>query len=353
MIRSIALAIGLISIGGAAAACSATYTVRAGDTLASIAEGGLGTAFAYTRVHAMNRAVIGPNAHRLPEGIEIALPCGPAATDWSVTPRPAQAAVLMGQTRVQVVDIRADDVAGDAYVPGSLRMPYPLWRGPESSPGEAPDLDRLNAIVGGAGLDVEAPILIAAGSGHVADRAKAARVYWILKSVGAPQIAILDGGVGGWVKAGLPVVGAPVTAAPQAVELDFAWRWRADGIDVFGVATGQVEGRLLNALPRIQRVVAVQAATPVPPVPPRGSSGPAGMKLPLTALADDLRIEAVPAAIVDTILDRRDGGLAAAIAFGPTAELGALAWFYASEVAGLPGTRLYPNAVDDTPLGGG
>ncbi|MEM7490910.1 MAG: LysM peptidoglycan-binding domain-containing protein, partial [Pseudomonadota bacterium] len=168
----------------AAAACSPTYTIRSGDTLSAIARDQLGSLFEFERIHAANRDVIGDDPNLIFPGDVLTIPCDFNVTeelDWSVMPSPAAIAAIMAEAEVQVVDIRSAGRVADGVVPGAVAVPYGRWRGPDDNPGAAPAEAELAAVIGAAGLDLAAPILIVHADDTVMATGRAARIYWLLK----------------------------------------------------------------------------------------------------------------------------------------------------------------------------
>lgn len=350
------LAAAAVILGSVAAeaSCGATHVVKKGDTLSLIAAEHFGSIFEFERLYEANREVIGPDPNMIHIGDKLVIPCdqAPGVADWSVMPRPETLAHLLAQNAVQVLDIRDPDDREAGVIPGSISIPYALWRGPEDNLGEPPSEARIAELIGGAGLRLDRPIIVVHGFDAPMETGAAAVVYWILKSSGARQLAILRGGYAGWARAGLPVEERFRQARAYEAEVAFSWQWRVDEVEVFGIAASQIDGVLLDARPhdmfsRLDTVGRALASTL-----PRARSLPAPPLM--SALAGEVEIEDG----VDTVLAAfrelgADGSTGPVVTFCHVGELGALNWFYASELGGLPNIKLYPESVNGWTFNGG
>ena len=182
-----------------ALACDATFVVRPGDTLASIAAQKLGSGNRFRELYELNQGVIGPDPNLVKTSTRLVLPCAngsqPERTvGWNPLPKPRDMAVAVRGGAVQLVDIRSPKAVAAGVIPGALSMPLAAWRGPRENPGRVPPVEVLAELIGGAGLRLDRPILIVGSSAEPPSMGGAAFVYWMLKSLGAKRIAILEGG---------------------------------------------------------------------------------------------------------------------------------------------------------------
>lgn len=336
-----------ISLVSAVQACSPTHTVQAGDTLSKVAEDKLGSVFAFQSIYDVNRSVIGDNPNLIRIGMVLTIPCEPTADnpiDWSVMPSAITLASLSILTDIQILDIRAEAELADGLIPGSVSIPFDRWRGPESNPGQPPSEAELSTLIGDAGLRLEEPIIIVHDNPDMMDIGRAALVYWMLKSSGAETLAVLRDGFQSWEQAKLPITDAPITQPPLDVAILFSDEWRAHELDVYGIATNQIEGHLLDARPHsiFNRLDAVgnALATTLP-----GASNVPVDPL-ISILAGEVNVEDGVGHVL-THLDDHDIDWTAGpvVSFCHTGELAALNWFYASELAGLDNMVLYPESV--------
>jgi len=74
-----------------------------------------------------------------------------------------------------------------------------------------PAIAALSATFGRWGIDKEVQV-VAYDQGV---GAYAARLWWLLRWLGHPQVAVLDGGIGSWERAGLPLEAAATVRAPR------------------------------------------------------------------------------------------------------------------------------------------
>lgn len=141
----------------------------------------------------------------------------------------ALADALAGPHRPVVLDTSfdlADPGAGErdhlaAHVPGALYLHLERdLSGPKQSPDghfrgrhPLPDLDTFAALVGRCGIGPEIPVVIYDRQGGMV----AARAWWMLRWLGHAEVAVLDGGIAAWQAAGAAVESGPATSpAPRA-----------------------------------------------------------------------------------------------------------------------------------------
>lgn len=347
--RMIGGALGALVLCSAAAAqaCETPYEVKVGDTLASIARDNLGETERYTEIYDANRVGIGANPDQILIGLRLDLPCAVGslvkASAWNRLPDvDTLAQQLPG--RVQVVDIRPEDAVAKGVIPGALSMPYPVWRGPKASPGQPPDDAALGSLIGGAGLRLDRPIVVVSASAAPFDVGRAAYVYWVLKSVGAQQIGILQGGFKAWAEAGRRIASRPGRARAYRVAVTLSDEWRAGIDEVDAIAAGRQKGALLDARPKSAVYRQSSAQTPLASTLPLAQSRPASLAHSTLRQATSLEDGVL------SILDQLKSAAVAwetetVVSFCDTGELGALNWFYASEIAGIRNVKLYPESA--------
>ncbi|MEM7711039.1 MAG: rhodanese-like domain-containing protein [Pseudomonadota bacterium] len=343
-------------IAVAAQACTPTYTIQPGDTLSAIAREQLGSLFDFGRIYEVNRDVIGDDPNLIFPDVILTIPCEIDVTeelDWSVMPGPDTIAALMAETDIQVLDIRPGDKVADGVLPGSVWIPYASWRGPEANPGAPPSAEKLSAMLGSAGLTLADPILIVHGQDTVMSTGRAARVYWLLKSSGAEQLAILRGGFDGWNDdADRRVAARPVSPTPRPLRVTFSEEWHADLVDVYGIAAGDQPGSLLDARPHGMFSRLDDAGRALATTLPGAQNAPAQALMSL--MSGEVDIEAGAWRVIEFLEDQEiDWETGPVVSFCQTGELSALNWFYASELAALPGMKLYPDSVVGWTASGG
>lgn len=141
---------------------------------------------------------------------------------------------------VQVIDVRSDakstqkkpvtstdkksgklvieEAAG--VIPGSLLINYSLVRSERMFDGQKtkyliPEKDEIQARLREAGVRNDKPMVLVAIGMEPTDIAEALRLYWTLKVYGEDRVAVLDGGLAGWIAAGESVSSAEL-AKPAA-----------------------------------------------------------------------------------------------------------------------------------------
>lgn len=327
-------------------ACAPTHKVVPGDTLWDIARDEMGTAWSYPQIALANQDIISDPA-LIYVGDVLDIPCLTGALgeiNWSVMPTPQAYTMLADATDIQVLDIRsADEIAGGT-IPGSLWMPYDIWRGPEDNPGAPHDAGYYAQFIGAAGLRLDRPTMIVHAENTPMSTGASAYVYWVLKSLGAQEMAILRGGYDAWEAFGGPVAALPAETQPYSVELTFASDWRATDAEVLSVAAGDAPGSLLDARPHAMFNVLNDLGIAIETTIPGAKS------LPTPPLMAALEVEFNIEDGVDTVIEyyRARGALdqpGDVIVFCKSGQMSALNWFYASELASIENVRLYPESL--------
>lgn len=267
-------------------------------------------------------------------------PCPSKARDWAVLVDPWQ---LIGEhqfTQMQVLDIRSTQQLGGGMLPNATRIAFDAWRD-QGHPGMPASDAELSAIIGHAGLRLDQAIVVVAQSNSAQDLARAAYVYWVLTSLGAERVAILNGGFAAWTGAALPTTTKPAKRAPYTADLTFSKTYMASDYEVYGIAMMQLEGRLLD----------VRAGHVVNRFDSRGQAVattlPGALSAPVETLLASMQeagsTTRVKARIAAQIADYGvEGGM---VSFSSTGEFAALTWFFASQVAGLENVRVYADGI--------
>lgn len=248
---------------------------------------------------------------------------------------------------VRVVDIRGGQtedgtpVFQAGHIPGAVSAPYGQWRGPQDNPGKLPPTEALTDLVQRLGIEAETPVVVTHSGSDATDFGAAARVYWTLKSLGVSQIAILNGGVGAWQKAGLPLTTDATTVARSTYAPNLDDTWLAERADVEQHVANGGNGRLLDARPepfflgRLWHNAAHRPGT---------IEGAANFSHASWFNADSPLLRDADA------LGRiaRENDLDAAtttVSFCNTGHWAATNWFVLSEVVGVEDVKLYPESM--------
>lgn len=261
---------------------------------------------------------------------------GPLMTPQDLSVATAADAALL------VLDIRAEGDAGygAAHIPGAVNAPYGLFRGPAENPGKLPTEDRLTEVLRGLGVTPDRPTVIVHQGANETDFGAAARVYWTLKSSGVSQLAILNGGMSGWMAVDLPLSQDTVTPAESNITASFSHEWLATEADVLSIVAGHDDALLLDARPeafwsgKAVHSAAARAGT----LPQSRFFEHAGWfrSGPVIVDADAARSLAAEQGFT---------GEEQIVSFCNTGQWGATNWFALSELAGIENVKLYPESM--------
>jgi thiosulfate/3-mercaptopyruvate sulfurtransferase len=112
-----------------------------------------------------------------------------------------------------------------AHIPGALFADLEFLADDQAPyPHTVPAPEVFAARVGQLGIGDEHAVVVYDGSGQ---NFSAPRLWWMLRTMGHPAVAVLDGGLGAWQRAGHVLSSAPVAYPPEHFTPRFeAARWR-------------------------------------------------------------------------------------------------------------------------------
>lgn len=258
---------------------------------------------------------------------------------------------MQSSDAVQILDIRKPKYVDRGIIPDAITVPFSTWRGPSERPSQPPSAEELATLIGENGLRLDQPIVIYHRAGKTIQNGRAAIVYWILKSAGAKNIAILEGGIKAWQAADLPIAETATPPAAYTAELDYQTDWWADPMDIYAITSGQSDGAILDARLDGQIRKSVETGEPI-------RSMPMAQYIPASFFTNTLSSQSLSEdgqnAFVAELQSRgivlNDQML---ISICQTGELSALSWFYASEILGIENVRYYPDALKGWESDGG
>jgi len=261
-----------------------------------------------------------------------------AAGDWKKLLTPDDLAALSDSATV--IDIRSPSDYAAGHVPGALNAPYGTWRGPTGNPGAPLSDARLTALLQGLGLTPDSRAVVTHAGRDATDFGAAARVYWTLKSAGLGEIAILNGGVGGWVAAGEPLSVEPARAEPSDARFTLSSAWRIDRAGVAEIVAGTRAATLIDARPDAFR----SGDAKHPAARTAGTLEGSAQLVYETWFAED-PTEMALADRVKALAADVPGQGGETVSFCNTGHWAAINWFALSEMAGRDDVKLYPESM--------
>jgi len=255
---------------------------------------------------------------------------------------PAELKALADAGAVRIVDVRDAEAYALQHLPGAVSAPYARWRGPTTNPGLVPPLPALTALVQELGLTPDTRIVLVYTGVDSTDFATAARSYWTLKSLGARELSILNGGLNAWRDAGFAISDQPGRAPRSQWQPQFNPQWLATRAEVRQLL-GSDKAVLVDSRPApfFQGRIANDAAKA------RGTL-PGAINLD-----SDLYFELGSAVLMDKASLETEADTAHAepgqtvVTFCNAGHWSATDWFVRSELLGQPDVKLYPGSVID------
>lgn len=255
---------------------------------------------------------------------------------------PQQLQPLLSRADVRVIDIRDPKSFELGHIEGAVNAPYGKWRGPASNPGDLPDKAKLTPLIQSLGLTPSTHAVVVSNGVDSSDFGAMARVYWTLKSLGLKELSIVNGGMMAWEGSGQQTTQVTTKVTPSTYAPTFDAQWLATREDV-SQHISLSNAALVDSRPD----AFYQGKTRAPAAKVSGTL-PGAQQLdfnqwfvPGTALF----VDTSKARQIASQLQRKQGE--DAVAFCNTGHWAATDWFGLSEVAGLPGVRLYAGSMVD------
>lgn len=271
-----------------------------------------------------------------------------AEGEWKKLISPAELIALQTSAAPLVLDIRAavDKNGGPSFaaghIPGAVSAPYGRWRGPKDNPGQPLGDAALTDLLQSVGADFERPTVVVHQGVNDTDFGAAARVYWTLKSAGISQIAILNGGVNGWVAAKHPLSTEASAPEPSTIVASLSDKWLATRDDIDAAIDGQTNATLLDARPVRQHLglskhKAAKTAGTLPGALRFSQTEWFDYGSPMMSTPEGAQAIAASSNVGD----------APVISFCNTGHWAATNWFALSELAGQENVKMYPGSMVD------
>ncbi len=264
------------------------------------------------------------------------------AATWNKLIGPDELSALIKGGDITVLDIRDAKAYGGGHVAGALNAPYGTWRGPKENPGARLSDARLTERLQSLGLEPGDRVVVTYQGANTTDFGAAARVYWTLKSAGLTEIAILNGGIVSWVKAGKGLSQAPVTVERSEGSFTLAEDWMITREGVQEVLAGARQSTMIDARP-----LAFWKGDKKHPAAKRAGTLEGALQITHDSWFPGSQTELTA---TDRVMEiAREAGYAEdgkeLVSFCNTGHWAATNWFALSELAGVEGVKLYPESI--------
>lgn len=245
------------------------------------------------------------------------------AAEWPPLIGPGAMTRLYTTPNLRIVDLRPAEAYAEGHVDGAVSVPMGLWK-------EARTEQRLDALIGEAGIAAGRPIVLLGDDTAPARLPDLAWLYWELTVRGIEDVALVEGGHDAWAAAGQRLTTRvhrhrtyAASAPPPLPAIDAA------GLEE--VRLGLAEGALVEV------TTGDAGAPPLPGV----------ARVALDDLLRDPRDLADPALVLERVKDSGvPFGTAPILVFAERPEVAAAFWYLAHEVLGIEDVRLAPAAPD-------
>ncbi|MFN3658748.1 MAG: sulfurtransferase [Pseudolabrys sp.] len=249
--------------------------------------------------------------------------------------------------KLVVLDIRSAIDGGGAkayeaaHIPGSVHSDYDKagWRVTRNNvPFMVPSTAELEKLIGDLGIDEDSKVVVVPAGVNVLDFGSAARTYWTLKYTGIRNVAILDGGMAAWQKAGFPVEAGASKPSPTIFTATIDKGLLAD-VDFVEKVNGSGSATLIDARPAsfFLGKEKAPAATAYGRIPGAISVDSASF---YDSTTNKLKPKAELALIAAEIPNDRPS-----VSYCNTGHWAATDWFVLHELLGRKQTRLYAGSM--------
>ncbi|CAO3409371.1 sulfurtransferase [Azospirillum largimobile] len=244
---------------------------------------------------------------------------------------------------IVVLDVRTPPSGG--FIPGAVHSDYATagWRTVVGGgAGMLPEPAVLEGLIGGLGIGNGDHVVLVAAGANASDMGNATRVYWTFKMLGHDAVSVLDGGFAAWASAGGPVVPQPAVRRPTG----FSARSRSD----LRATLAEVEAAVKDGSVPLHDARSAEQFAGKAKSPQARAAGtiPGAVNLDIAPLFSAADHRFASAETVKTMADRAGLPLQdQPITFCNTGHLASVSWFVLSEIAGVPGVRLYDGSMSE------
>jgi thiosulfate/3-mercaptopyruvate sulfurtransferase len=258
----------------------------------------------------------------------------------------------LGHPALVVLDIRSPIGGADlrsyleGHIPGAVYSDFmsDQWHDHDSGvPATLPDVAQLELLLGKLGVNNDSAVVLVHSGSDSSDFATAARVFWIFRLLGHDRVAILDGGMRAWTRAGLPLErgwNEPQVTTYRAATFRDEWlATTAQVADALGRGVLLIDARVREQY---------QGRTRAGPVA-RAGTLPGAINLEHRALIDPdtglfVSADRLAALLQEVGIGPVEREIVCFCNFG---HLSAALWFALHEVAGFRDVKLYDGSMAD------
>jgi thiosulfate/3-mercaptopyruvate sulfurtransferase len=244
---------------------------------------------------------------------------------------------------IVVLDVRTPPSGG--FIPGAVHSDYATagWRTVVGGgAGMLPEPAELEGLIGGLGIGNGDHVVLVAAGANASDMGNATRVYWTLKMLGHDAVSVLDGGFAAWTAAGCPVKPMPAERKPTG----FTARPRKD----LRATLEDVEAASKSGTAPLHDARSAEQFAGKAKSPQARAAGtiPGAVNLDVAPLFSATEHRFASAKTVKAMVEQAGLPLQdQPITFCNTGHLASVSWFALSEIAGVPGIRLYDGSMSE------
>lgn len=249
---------------------------------------------------------------------------------------------LLSDPQVRIVDIRDAQSFAGGHIEGAQNAPYNEWLGPPENFGILPPAQAMVALVQRLGLTPDSHVVVISAGSDGTDFGAAARVYWMLKSLGVKELFILDGGMQAWDFDGVGSTKDVAEVARTDWQPSFSGRWMATREQVLAHVRLH-DAVLLDVRPENFYLGQFKA-----PMALMAGTIPGAIEQDFTRWVENGSANAVStdeARKLASEIERPPGQ--DLVLFCNTGVWSALVWFEMHEVLGMRGVKIYPGSMVD------
>ncbi|BAI73804.1 thiosulfate sulfurtransferase (plasmid) [Azospirillum sp. B510] len=266
-------------------------------------------------------------------------------TDSSTSPL-VDASWLKGRLAtpgIVVLDVRTPPAGG--FIPEAVHSDYATagWRTVVGGgAGMLPDVTVLEGLIGCLGIGNGDHVVLVAAGANASDMGNATRVHWTFKMLGHDAVSVLDGGFAAWTAVGGPLTAQPATRKPTI----FTARPRTD----LRATLEQVETAVKDGGTPLHDARSAEQFAGKAKSPQARAAGtlPGAVNLDIAPLFSAADHRFATAETVRALAGQAGLPLGGQpITFCNTGHLASVSWFALSEIAGVPGVRLYDGSMSE------